>query len=98
MLPINISDHARERLKERIGVSERKLERLVLKAWLSKEPLPNHRNQKLHALEERKMPGEVMHIRRLMGWDFFFGESPDHVCLITVIGGGRLPRETKKGA
>ena len=92
MLPINISDHAREKLLERVGVSPRKLDRLVRKAWLSTEPIPKHRNQKLKTFEERKRPGETMHVRRLMGWDFFFGEQESHVCLITVIGGGREAR------
>jgi hypothetical protein len=49
IMRIAISEHGRQRLKERTDVSDRKLEKMIFKAWTSIEPIPSRWRQKINS-------------------------------------------------
>jgi hypothetical protein len=76
-----ITDHARERLKERLRVSDRKIPRLVEKAWNSKNK--NTKKIKL-ALYTNEHHDNKRIYREVLGYVFVFKEIKQGKVLITV--------------
>lgn len=87
---ILISDHGRQRLKERVHVSDRKIVRLVQKAWNSKsQNIPKLKQVEYNTFNKHGFADRVH--REMMGYIFIFAMSPPlypghvEVTLITVI-------------
>jgi hypothetical protein len=79
-MQIQISDHGRQRLKERTDVSDRKLEKLVAKAWASTEPVPDRWRQKFRHSQD----GTIF--KFCLGTLFIFHVySENTVCFKTVL-------------
>lgn len=74
---ITITSHARERIKQRLGTRDDKLQRLAWKAWRSIEI----NNRKLDKAEYKNNEFEC---RFLMGYVFVFRKSKEYKLLITV--------------
>jgi hypothetical protein len=84
---INISPHALLRLQERLPVAERKIQKLVQKAWASEEPLSLSASRKQYntaAFPEKNGGGDRI-VKQLMGYTFIFYEEEDTIGLVTVI-------------
>lgn len=66
-----ITNHARERMAERIGVNPEKMKKLVMKAWNCndkvKETVKNHSEYHYWYMRGRKT-----HLRSCMGYTFIF--------------------------
>ena len=76
-----ITEHARERLKERLRVSDRKIDRLVEKAWHSQ----NRNTKKIKLATYTNQFHDKQRIyREILGYVFVFAESKDKKTLITV--------------
>jgi hypothetical protein len=80
---IVITDHARERLKERIAVSDRKMEKLAAKALASREPVAPITNRKVY--NSRFYKGRERFVRQLMGKVYIFIRVDNKFVLVTVI-------------
>ena len=84
-----ITNHAEERMKQRMSVSERKLKQTVIKAFYSKEVSCPKMNRKEY--RTKMFHGKRRIARELMGYTFIFCYSsprsplPTQKILITVI-------------
>ena len=80
-MQIIVSDHARERMVERLQVSEKKIQSLAEKAWSS-----NFKDTKVHGRIRSEMFDEKHdRIRSLMGYLFIFRLFGSEATLRTVI-------------
>lgn len=65
-----ITDHARQRLTERIGVSEKKMKQLTMKAWYCKERVKEEVKKRSEYYHKGKNKNIVF--RSCMGYTFIF--------------------------
>lgn len=74
---ITITEHARERIKQRLRTRDDKLMRLVWKAWCSKEI-------NIRKLDKAEYKNDEFECRFLMGYVFVFRNTKEYKVLITV--------------
>lgn len=82
-----ITEHARERLRERIGCLPAKDDKIIGKAWRSQEPVDSCdiTNEKYYTAKHAEN-NEVLHYRKLMGRIFVFVTNTSGVVtLISVV-------------
>jgi len=82
-MTVVVSDHAKERLAERVGVKPHKYVKLASKALKSKEPI----NQKtLFKVYQSKFHRKgFTQVKQLMGYSFIFIKNHGDDVLVTVI-------------
>ena len=83
-MEIVITEHAKERMIERLGCKDSKLQKIARKAWLSNEKcsLREIANSKFHS----KGRVGITHYRKLMGMIYVFHTPPSRrINLITVM-------------
>lgn len=78
-----VTKHARERLAERLGIHERKIPKLLYKAWKSTEQ-PSPRQNRLQYYSEYKGV-EPRITKSLMGHVFIFVEQNNKIILLTFV-------------
>lgn len=81
---IEISEHAKEMLRERIGCRPEKFQKLARKALKSKENILKGEISKHRFYLTEKYPGKKIIYRKLMGKIFIFIKLRNHDRLITV--------------
>jgi hypothetical protein len=83
MKPLLVSDHARQRIKERLNTSDRKIQKLVQKAWNSKD-VENPKAVWTEYKSKIVYENENRICKSLMGYVFLFAENRDSIVLVTV--------------
>ncbi len=83
---IIVSKHARERLKERLKISDKKIQQFVEKAWNSEAvDINNPRVRQSMYKNKYFHKGRNKHIREMMGYIFIFGfHDNNKLVLVTV--------------
>ena len=84
---VELSHHGAQRLRERVRVSERKMQRLAEKAYrlkhesdIRKRKFAVHRNE----LHHKKKYAKYVRYYEVMGYVFVFREYPHKAVLLTV--------------
>lgn len=78
-----VTHHARQRLEERLGIHERKIPKLLYKAWKSTEkPTPRQNRLQYHSEYKGTEPRIT---KTLMGHVFIFVEQNNKIILVTFI-------------
>jgi hypothetical protein len=82
---IEISDHAKERIKIRIGPSPRKLKKIAQKAWQAPELTNDFYASKIKKAKFKKYYHEKNRVyREYMGYVFVFAVNESEKILVTV--------------
>lgn len=87
-MKFQITEHAKERLKQRVGVSDRKMIALCEKAWNSTEPIIASKNKftEYNSQTRDQLQHSEREHRTIMGFTFIFAKVSGRVRrLITVI-------------
>jgi hypothetical protein len=84
MKPILVSEHGRQRIKERLNTSDKKIQKLVEKAWRSTNvDVPKVNRVFYKTLNIHEKTDRVC--KCLMGYVFVFAIDRDKIVFITVL-------------
>jgi len=83
--PVYITDHAKERIMERIGAKEEKHQRLAEKAWAKGCDVPNSIKHRAAIYKTGTFYKANRVCKELMGYVFIFVPEKQKVLLVTVL-------------
>lgn len=84
MIPIVLSKHSIQSLRNRMGCSPRKFLKVARKAWRSTERIKDGEIPNKRKYEYEIYPGHKPEYRKMMGYIFVFGIEPKAIVLVTM--------------